>query len=198
MDHMTINPYAAPRVLPPDAFDESTLCTPVRPLRSLARWTLICAISAAPSFFWGCGLHRELQHIAGMLCGIGVFVLAYTAFECTQAYHQLIRMPYVYRTVLIGYGTRIAISILFPIGLALDMVVGIFSVTIVEDSFVVSASLQNLDYSAANFFVVLLTTLLQGVFLNTLLVAFMMMVYGIQWTFGRRQRASHAGRAEVA
>jgi hypothetical protein len=195
---MTINPYAAPRILPPGICDESQLWTPVRPLRSLARWTLICAISAAPSFFWGCGLHRELHHIAGMLCGIGVFVLAYTALECTQAYHQVMRLPYVYRTVLIGYGTRIAISILFPLGLALDMVVGVFSVTLVEDSFVVSASLENLDYSAANFFVVFLTTLLQGVLLNTLLFGFMVAIYAVQWAFGRRGRVARGESNKAA
>ena len=62
-------------------------------------------------------MHREPQHMGAMLCGIAVFILVYTILECTQVYHRVMRQPFVYRTVLIGYGTRVVISILFPIGL---------------------------------------------------------------------------------
>ena len=49
----------------------------------------------APLFFG-----RE-KHIAGMLVGILVFVLGYTAIECTRYYHQIITLAHVHRTVLV-------------------------------------------------------------------------------------------------
>ena len=175
---MTVNPYAPPRTISRRADMRNGLG--FHPLRALGRWTLVCSISAAPSFFWACGLHQDLHHIAAMVCGIGVFVLAYTMMECTRTYQRIIELPYVRRTALIGYGTRVAISIIFPIGLALDVFVGMCSVALVEGPLLIDAWTDNLDYSASSFLVVFLTTVVQGLFLNALLMGYMLLVYAAQ------------------
>jgi hypothetical protein len=138
----------------------------------LGRWTLICTISAAPSFFWGCAINRGPHAIAGMLAGIFVFVLGYTLIECTYYYQQIITRPYVHRTALIGYGTRILISVIFPIGLFVDMFTGMLSVSFIESIFATSERGPN-----AGFLPVFLTTLVQGVLLNALLLVYIFGVY---------------------
>lgn len=176
---MNFNPYSSPQPVP---VETAALAKPERrnrPLRALGRWTVICCISAAPSFFWGCALHREFEHIIGMICGILVFVLAYTFVECSHFYQQVITRPHMHRTVLIGYGTRILISVIFPVGLAVDMMTGIVSVEIIQRVVTTnSASLPEVRI-AASAFAVFLTTIVQGALLNIMLFAYMVCVYGI-------------------
>jgi len=179
-----INPYAPPQL--PDGQPEASELTRMRPLRALGRWTLVCGLSAAPSFFWGCTLHHGTEHISAMLCGIGIFVLAYTALECSDVYRQVISAPYVRRTLQIGYGTRLLLSLLFPLGLGLDVFLGLIAVGLVQATMSVPYGAG--QASAVPFGVVLLTTLVQGVLLNLVLVAYMALVFAVQWGLGARLR----------
>ncbi|MBC8354961.1 MAG: hypothetical protein H8E66_23535 [Planctomycetes bacterium] len=176
---MNLNPYLSPQSVPIEA---AVLVKPERrsrPLRALGRWTLVCCISAAPSFFWGCAMHRGAEHVVGMICGILVFVLAYTVVECSHHYQQIITRPHMHRTALVGYGTRILISVIFPIGLAVDMMTGVVSVAIVQNiSPANSAELSEAGASASTFSV-FLTTVVQGILLNILLFAYMVCVYAV-------------------
>lgn len=176
---MNFNPYSSPQPVP---IETAVLVQPERrsrPLRALGRWTLICSISAAPSFFWGCALHREFEHVIGMICGILVFVLAYTVVECTHYYQRVITRPHLHGTVLIGYGTRILISVIFPVGLAVDMMTGIVSVAIVQNvSPANSVDLPDAG-AAVSAFAVFLTTVVQGILLNIMLFGYMACVYGV-------------------
>ena len=115
----------------------------------------------------------------GMICGILVFVLAYTVVECTHYYQQIVTRPHIHRTVLIGYGTRILISIIFPVGLAVDMMTGVLSVAIIQN--VSPAHSIDLPESGAavSAFAVFLTTVVQGILLNVMLFAYMILVYGV-------------------
>ena len=72
------------------------------------------------------------------------------------------------RTLIIGYATRVGISIIFPVGIYVDLVCGLLSTSIVG---------VVLD-SADTFVGVLATTLVQGVVLNVLLVVYMLPVLG--------------------
>ncbi|MBP86771.1 MAG: hypothetical protein CMJ64_08650 [Planctomycetaceae bacterium] len=193
-----MNPYAAPAAIP---FERATLVVKEhqpRPLRAFGRWTLICAISAAPSFFWGCALHAEPHQLAAMICGILVFVLAYTLIECTHYYHQIISLPHVHRTAILGYGTRVLISVIFPVGLFVDMFTGMWAVTFVQQLFPNSLEVGH-GKSAASFLQVFITTIVQGTFLNGLLLIYMLVVYSIlrlfsqvriRWARGDRRRVS--------
>lgn len=176
---MRVNPYSAPKLIPTETAELVVPDRRSRPLRALGRWTLVCGISAAPSFFWGCALHNAIEHIIGMIGGILVFILAYTAVECTHYYQQIITRPYMHRTVLIGYGTRILISVIFPVGLAIDMMTGVFSVAIVENVWPADTGELSEIEAAATAFTVFLTTIVQGVLLNLILFVYMACVYGL-------------------
>lgn len=178
VDHPSLNPYAPP--CEPGA----GAVTPRRaqPWKAFGRWTLICTVSAAPSFFWGCALHAEPVHLLAMTSGIFVFIVAYTVVECSSFYQQVMTLPDWRRTALIGYGTRVLISIVLPIGATLDMFVGAFSMSLVESLSLFQAS------ERPPFLQVFITTLVQGVLLNIVLLAYMTGVYGILRLFAALQR----------
>jgi hypothetical protein len=178
---MSINPYSSPALLAQP--EMAAAQPPAAPLRALLRWTLVCGVSAAPSFFWGCALDRGIQHIAAMISGIVVFILAYTAFECTRTYRRLMQVPYMRRTAMIGYGTRVVMSIVFPVGLAVDMLVGMGTMTIVG---AVAGALPSANVGGPTFLVVFILTLVQGTLMNLLLVGYMGAVFWIQWLAGER------------
>ena len=150
----------------------------------------MCGLSAAPSFFWGCTLHHATEHISAMLCGVGVFVLLYTALECSSVYRQLIDAPHVRRTLLIGYGTRLLMSLLFPVGLTLDMFLGVIAVSLVETAMSIP---YGSDASRLTFAVVFVTTLVQGVLLNLVLVAYMALIFAVQWGIAHGRALSGGG-----
>jgi hypothetical protein len=81
-----------------------------------------------------------------------------------------LQQPFVRRTVKIGYGARIVISVVFPIGLAADLYPGMLSLMVTEELFGNSKGFAR-TYA---------TTLVQGVLLNTILSGFMGVVYGFQ------------------
>ncbi|MEO1526798.1 MAG: hypothetical protein AAFX06_15285 [Planctomycetota bacterium] len=76
----------------------------------------------------------------------------------------------------ITYGTRIAITILFPVALYLDLICGVVSMSISENVF---------QRSIETFHVAFLTTILQGLVMNAVLAVYGLLVHGIQFVFTR-------------
>lgn len=142
-------------------------------LRRFLLWTLLCSISAAPSFFWA---HKEFNWTA-VFCGIGLFILFYTAITSTDFVLQFKEKPFVRRTLYIGYGTRLVVSILLPFGLTLDLFPGMLSVEI-------GKSLFGSKYS---FTATLVITIIQGTLLNIILGVYMLVVYILQRAFMKPQ-----------
>lgn len=144
-------------------------------LTTLARrfllWAVVCVLSAAPSFAWAA---QEFDRRA-MAVGVGLFILGYTALTSTAAFERFHGRPFVRRTLYIGYGTRLAISVAFPLGMGLDMMPGMLSVGIVEDVL----------GDAKDFQGTLATTIVQGTLLNILLAMFMACAYAFQKMFLR-------------
>ncbi|MEM8733965.1 MAG: hypothetical protein AAGG44_07080, partial [Planctomycetota bacterium] len=178
------NPFAAPELADDSEIDE---------IRSKARgerqyliplkWLFVCTVSAAPSFGWGMTIGQtSTGEIVGMLAGITVFVLLYSLAEFTETVRNLKENKDLRRSLRIGYVTRIGISIFFPLGLFLDMFVGIFSVQVVT----ISANALGVmeggrgDFGVGNdFSFFFVTTLVQGVFLNCVLFAYILIIYAI-------------------
>ncbi len=136
-------------------------------VRRLLLWTLVCCVSAAPSFAWA----YQAYDRAAMALGVALFAGVYTALTSTEAFDRFHRRPFVRRTLYIGYGTRIGLSLAFPVGLGLDMMPGMLSLRFVE------AVLRLDPHSFAGTFA---TTLVQGAILNAIVLFFMWVVYGIQ------------------
>lgn len=171
------NPFAAPQVQS-EYLPASQTPTSKHPLRTLLKWTFVCGISAAPSFFWG-GVIGEMQmlQIGAMIFGICTFIAGYTLAEYTAFAKGLNSQPLVRRTLRIGYGTRIAISILFPVGLFLDMYVGMLSIQTTR--LLLSIDIGQGQVDLVNFIGFYATTLIQGIYLNIVLACYMLLVHGI-------------------
>lgn len=174
------NPYASPQSALAELLDPTQ-----RPggeerpfLRAFARWTLICTLSAAPSFFWGCMMHPHPMQLGAMLLGVATYIVAYTAVDCSEWRQWVVSDRFRRRTVLIGYGTRLLISIIFPIGIVIDMMLGTVAVSLIQRSGISGPAGVPADQAALG--VVYLTTLLQGALLNALLFAYMVCVWSVQ------------------
>ena len=122
-----------------------------------------------------------------MICGILSFVFGYTLLESRPAVQRLLARDSALRLATkIGYGTRIGISILFPIGIYLDLVIGIFAVGTSEwlSSLVAVGSFAPTIHgdggsSGGGFVGYFVTTVIQGVLLNVVLFGYLLIVYGI-------------------
>lgn len=161
--------------------------------RRLVLWTVVCGISAAPSFLWGQEFNR-----AGMVAGVAWYILLYTWASGTKTYDRISRRPFIRRTLKIGFGTRLAISILFPIGMVVDLIPGMISLDLVRAVF--HAVLGPAPYAGQfaspaptrvfddllefSFF----TTLVQGALVNLILFVYMLLVYGVQRLFLKTPR----------
>ncbi len=144
------------------------------------RWLTVCGIAAAPSFVLGLMLDGDAaEAIAGMVCGVLCFVFAYTLLEHTKMIRKWLTRKTVRRTARIGYGTRIGISVIFPIGFYLDMIVGIFSVP-VSGRILALFGRENIIRSpddVGDFLSHFVMTVVQGAFLNIVLLGYMLIVF---------------------
>lgn len=173
------NPYAPPietSVLPA----ETPLADAPRRswLKSLGIWTLVCVVSALPSFGWAISTVASEQ-FAAMITGICIFIGLYTVGDQLTQQSAWRRNRSIRTTLKIGYFTRITISILFPIGGFVDMLCGILSIAtvgVVLSRF--SPDGPNGFGSDPGFEVTLALTLFQGMVLNLLLLGYMTIVFG--------------------
>ena len=191
------NPYEAPQSIeelpkPFDTLHEAELLSEpeikIRPLRSVFKWTVICGLSAAPSFFWGAALGSQLPQILGMLAGILVFIALYSMADCHPMVQRFLNRRHVRLTARIGYGTRVVISIIL-VGAYLDMIVGMVAIsissTIFSDISMGPGSEGNAN-AVIMFTSFMFTTIIQGILLNILLGCYMLVVYVICRLSGSR------------
>ncbi len=154
------------------------------------RWLVICGISAAPSFVIAFDGLRVVS-ITAMLSGIMTFVIGYTLVECHPAIQRkLASDSALRRAVLIGYGTRIGISIIFPVGIVLDFFVGILATGITGWQPDRTIALGEMESASFDFFIFYVTTIVQGLLLNVVLFGYLLIVYAIIGAI-RTVRKSH-------
>ena len=126
-----------------------------------------------------------------MLLGVGVFIALYTwADQATQtrSWRHVFPVPL---TLKIGYVTRMVISIIFPVGIFLDLFCGFFSVGIVQSvlPFLRSTTGDAADLdSSTGFLGALIITVVQGVVLNIVLLGYMSVVLGIIMAVNSRRQ----------
>ncbi len=132
----------------------------------LVIWTVICTVSAAPSFL----LAFSEFDLGAMVCGIGVFILAYTVVTGTETFRRCEAMAFVERTLYAGFGLRIMLTAVVPAGLVVDLLVGAISIQITRGLFA----------DSEGFACTFVTTLVQGALLNVALFIVMAVLYAIQ------------------
>lgn len=132
-----------------------------------------------------------------MIAGIIVFIVLYVFVERTQRVQRMLAWRFARTTAWIGYGTRVAISIIFPIGMFPDILCGAFSVGVSQWA-LGSSRLMSGDYSPVSggdhvvvFAEFMLTTVVQGVVLNVVLFGYMVLVFGICHLIASFKKPSH-------
>lgn len=141
--------------------------SPLAILRRFGLWLLICTVSAAPSFIFA---HEERFNDAAMVVGVVLFAAGYTAATSTARFLRLRNRPFVRRTMYIGYGLRLLVSVIIPVGFFLDLIPGMLSVGVA----------RSLTGDPTGFIGTLIATLVQGTLLNIILGAFMLVLYALQ------------------
>jgi hypothetical protein len=132
-----INPYSpAPEIKTGDDAPSERVSAGDKPdyptlQMTILRWTVMCSVAAAPSFFLGLTITRG--RAGGMVASILTFIGLYVAADLITRHWPIRRNRVVRRTLVIVYFSRIAASILFPIGTFVDMMTGILMAQLVGD-----------------------------------------------------------------
>ena len=198
MDEQEPNPFATPSVAIESAIPEFDPDVQMRDFhfgKSLAKWMLICFVSGAPSFLIAFNLGPEyIFQAVAMASGIMTFVAVYVFIESREATRRMLMDRSLRIAVRVGYITRVAISVIFPVALIVDMFCGVFSVGITSS--LLGGDFgprprgydesQGLAFTFAWFY---LTTLVQGVMLNIVLGAYTLIVYAFVLLFGGAKRS---------
>ncbi len=151
----------------------------------LALWTVVCSLSAAPSFWlaYGGGFH-----VSGMLLGITIFIAAYTIANASPLYNRIKeRKPLLHRALCFGFGLRMLLSvtalILFLLqsgtltALGIDVIIyldlysGALAISLVE---LVSSSTDK-----HGFLFTLFTTLTEGTILSLAILLVSLATWGV-------------------
>jgi hypothetical protein len=130
-------------------------------------WAFICTISSFAAIVWATNLRPDWLAVA---CGIFLFVLAYTAITGTRGFLTWLRSRYVRRAFWIAYATRVGVSLIFPVGMAIDLIPGLLAMSIVG----VTQRDSHFTFGAT-----LATTLLVGVLMHVILAIYFGIVYGL-------------------
>lgn len=166
---------------------------PVQVGKVFLKWLVICVISAAPSFFWGFLIGQQtISSVVGMLAGILTFVVGYATIECRPFAQRWLRNRLIRRTAKIGYGTRLGMSIIFPVGMYLDMITGMIAIATTQGFD--DNGMGNEQMPLLWFY---LTTIVQGIYLNIVLFVYMLVAYAFVRLFSKPETVQFTGMAKT-
>ena len=174
------NPYSAPSVADPHVREPDSLVS-TGVAKSFMKWGAICYVSAVPSFWAGLMTGSTFAHVSAMVLGILCFVVAYTYADVTYIRHAISQNRRLRTALRIGYGTRLVISIIVPVGLMVDLWFGILSIGIVSHFTgpIMQMRADSVADPAQVFPAVFATTLIQGVLVNIVPAGYMAAVYAV-------------------
>ena len=138
---------------------------------------MLCTAAAVPSFVIAAKLGYDP---AGMLLGVALYVLLYTAGTGTHRFARAFRQSTAIRwTLYAGYGLRLlllVVGIAVPVLFAADVFPGTVSVKFV-DRLSNACALDRRGFAAS-----FLTTVVQGALLNAMLTAVMCLLFPFIWS----------------
>ena len=119
-----------------------------------------------------------------MLLGILSYASLYVFIESRESIRRILESKSLRIALKVGYGTRIAISIIFPLAIYIDVMCGVASVGLMTTLFGESPLLQSdssigMYASPAIFLWFYVTTLVQGTLMNLVLGTYILIVYAI-------------------
>lgn len=100
--------------------------------RTILRWIAVCGLAAAPSFVLGLAITGG--QVFGMLLAILTFICFYIAGDLISRHWPIRRNIVVRRTLVFVYVTRIVISVIFPVGIYVDIMTGSGMMVVLEIS----------------------------------------------------------------
>ena len=161
------NPYEAPKthLELAEEYRNEPLMLKRKPLSfgaTALTWFVICSVSAVPSFV--VGMEVSEGQIAAMLMGILLFAVGYTFLDYQTRFTKMRQSRFMLILLRVVYGTRLFISVVFPIGMVVDIFPGALATAITQSLF---------GQDAPEYFLgAMFTTLLQGVFLNAVMAVY--------------------------
>lgn len=174
-----INPYAPALPTTEGELDRSdvisleSFATPSL-AKLILRWTLVCSIAAGPSFVVGYDVSN--QQIAAMSLGVILFIVIYVTVDMYTRRWPWRQSVIVRRILIFCYSTRIAVSVFYPIGMAVDLFAGIVSVSIVGEPIMPIMNEPRSDDSMT-FATTLALTIVQGFVLNLVLAVWGLLAF---------------------
>jgi hypothetical protein len=173
------NPYASTNEFELSEISSSgEELSPIAFATTLFVWTVVCSLSAAPSFLFAVQDLAKDQVVA-MIIGVVIFIGIYTSADLLtreRPFRKDARMRTILRSTFI---VRSIMVIIFPIATITDVVLGMFSVSIVQ-FFAGPFYDQSLNFDRKmGFGVALATTLVQGCLLSVLLFFLGLFISGI-------------------
>ncbi len=183
-----INPYASGPVLDEDVAP-ATAVDPLTPdypslLRTCVRWIFVCVVAAAPSFILGYGVTND--RIAGMLAAVVSFILLYIAADLMTRQWPIRKQAAVRRTLVSVYVIRVLASIVFPVGLIVDIPTGMVMFWIVSLGRFEDRMPFNSMNELAAFWLAYRMTCVHAVLMNLLLAALGLLLYPVIAFFTHR------------
>ena len=149
---------------------------------ALARWTLICAVSAAPSFAMGLGItNANPLSVTAMVVGVLAFSLAYAFLDISPRWRRWMSQTASRRAIMTVFGIRVGASIVFPIAMMNDLFVGAFSLSAVQA--IIRAFGGPPADAGLGPFATLATTVLEGALLNVEILAVGLVFFAIFRSF---------------
>ncbi|MEM8911494.1 MAG: hypothetical protein AAGC97_06960 [Planctomycetota bacterium] len=145
---------------------------PRSPARTIGRWTLVCVLAAAPSFV--IGFMVTSGQWLGMLAGVVFFIIAYSWADIATASTWWRQRKLIRRTLVTTYSLRILMTLVFPVGGYIDMMVGVASMVTVGA--VTGTSPEGDQFG---FWLAFATAIVQGLLLNLMLLVFAIVILPI-------------------
>ncbi len=140
--------------------------TPASIATTILLWTVVCSLSAAPSFFFAIAELARYQ-AAAMIVGVCIFIGIYSAADLLSRKLPFRKNPRIRSILRATFIVRSIMVVIFPVALVTDMFLGMFSVGLVRS---VTRPLTT-DYfkDEMGFGMTLATTLVQGCMLSIFL-----------------------------
>lgn len=185
------NPYESPVAIA-DPVDVEALTSPEVKQTTLAsalmRWSGICIVGAAPSFFLGLAVtDANPICVVAMLLGVAAFIVAYAYTDIRPFWRRWMSQPLIRGSIITAYAIRCVISVIVPVGIANDMIFGMMSI-FAFDTFTTPDL-----FGGAEGMGPLLTfavTIVQGLLLNAEIAAVGLVIYGLSVLVDRVRKQS--------
>lgn len=143
---------------------------------ALFRWSFICVVSAGPSFFLGLAVtNADVACIVAMILGIAAFIFGYATLDTRPIWRRWMSTPILRTSIITAYTIRCVVSVLVPVGMANDMMIGMASVSVGT----VGKWFENSPTQGMSSVFAFATTIVQGTLLSLEIALIVFLVYGI-------------------